>query len=301
MSEAVTHVSEKAPEVAEKSAAPRGRTRTCVGCSERIETGSPAGDDLVRLILGADGEIAIDPKGGGFGRGAYVHARRACVERAAKAGLLRATKGNARSLKQDEEGGEGERISADALARAIQRSMDRRIEGLLAAALRSRQLAKGANAVAGACQRGEAELVVVATDAAAAADLGEVRRAVAAGRAAAWGTKERLGRLLAPRPARSMLGPPQSPEGVGVIAITSRNIAEELSRTARMVAQLEAGSSGSAVKPARPAKPVTTGEPVKSAAPQENRRGPRRNAVNAPRRGGGRGVRAPAKDHRSDR
>src|SRR6185295_17282216 len=91
-----------------------------------------------------------------------------------------------------------ESLDADALARAIQGSMDRRVEGLLTAAVRSRQLARGADAVTGACQRGEAELVLVACDAAAAADLAEVRHAIAEGRAVAWGTKQRLGAIVAP-------------------------------------------------------------------------------------------------------
>src|SRR5262249_58077561 len=112
-------------------------------------------------------------------------------------GLLGATKGNAHIVDgQDQE--KGEALSTDSLARAIQRSMDRRIEGLLAAAVRSRQVARGSDAVTGACQRGEAELVVVACDAAAAADLTEVRRAVAEGRAVAWGTKARIGAVGAP-------------------------------------------------------------------------------------------------------
>ena len=98
-------------------------------------------------------------------------------------------------------------------------------------------VARGADAVTGACQRGEAALVLVACDAAAAADLGEVRRAVAEGRAVAWGTKERLGAIVAARPVRGKLRAPPGPHdggptpeavGVGVVAITSRTLAEAL-------------------------------------------------------------------------
>jgi ribosomal protein L7Ae-like RNA K-turn-binding protein len=176
--------------------------------------------------------------------------------------------------------------------------MDRRIEGLLAAALRSKQLARGANAVVGACQRGEAELVLVATDAAAAADLGEVRRAVAAGRAVAWGTKERLGRLVAPRPVRTTLAPasPEAPDGVGVLAITSRPLAEELSRTVRMAAQLDTGAKATPVaKPASPEKPAAPRDPVTGAAARP------RSAGATPRKGGARGATRAVKDYRSDR
>src|SRR5262249_39847598 len=130
-----------------------------------------------------------------------------CVERAAKGGLLRATKGAARSVESGESD-KGEALTADSLARAIQRSMDRRIEGLLAASVRSRQVARGADAVTGACRRGEAVLCLVACDAAAAADLTEVRRAVAEGRAVAWGTKARLGAIVAPAAVRGRLNTP---------------------------------------------------------------------------------------------
>jgi predicted RNA-binding protein YlxR (DUF448 family) len=239
MSEATMHMEDSGKAEAN---GPRARTRTCVGCGERVDVLGPDGADLVRLVLGPDGEIAVDAasrRGGGFGRGAHVHARRACVERAARSGLLRATKGKAhfQAVTMAEEAEKSEGLSTDSLARAIQRSMDRRIEGLLGAAVRSRQVARGADAVTGACQRGEAELVVVACDAAAAADLTEVRRAVAEGRAVAWGTKMRLGAIVAPLAVRGKLpaphdggGPPPQAEGVGVVAIASRTIAEALRR-----------------------------------------------------------------------
>ena len=274
----------------------RGRTRTCVGCNERVEIGDPSQGDLVRLILGAGGEIAVDTSsrgrgGSGSGRGAHVHARRACVERAARAGLLRATKGAARFVHDPGEAENSEALSTDSLARAIQRSMDRRIEGLLAAAVRSRQLAHGGDAVADACRRGEAKLVLVACNGGLdgghpqihAAELAEIRRAVAEGRAVAWGTRERLGAIVAPAPVRGRLSAPVSPrasmedtpnplssvqpatvgetpsqagspaleprgfEGVGVIAIASRTIAEALRsavQAASAVTSLEVATTG---------------------------------------------------------
>jgi hypothetical protein len=105
--------------------------------------------------------------------------------------------------------------------------MDRRIEGLLQTAVRSRQVARGADAVTGAGQRGEADLVVVARDAAAAAELTEVRSAVSEGRAIAWGDKLRLGRLFA-RP-----GDPEG-AGVGVLSVASRPLAEGLRQAAQI-------------------------------------------------------------------
>jgi hypothetical protein len=237
--------------------------------------------DLIRLILGPDGAVAVDPKGGGFGRGAHLHARPSCVDRAARAGLLRATKGKAflmpeaKAGEAGHEGGQSEsdrqsaRLRTDSLARAIQASMDRRIEGLVAAAVRSRQVAWDAEAVTSACRRGEAELVVVACDAAlcdvAGADLTEVRRAVAEGRAVAWGSKQRLGALvrlgasavkrraerlepgaIANVPVRGKLDPPPGDDGVGVVAIGSRTIAAAVKRAVEVAsAVLGAGKEGS--------------------------------------------------------
>jgi predicted RNA-binding protein YlxR (DUF448 family)/ribosomal protein L7Ae-like RNA K-turn-binding protein len=223
-------------------AAPRARTRTCVGCGEQV-AGDPG--DLVRLVLGPEGQVAVDARGGGFGRGAYVHVRRACLERAVRGGLARSAKGKVdrvAAATPDVPGGalaDSSSLSVDALARAIEAAMDRRLEGLLAAAVRSRQLAYGADAVTSACQRGEAALVVVARDARAAADLTEVRRAVAEGRAVAWGSKAEIGRLVAPGARRATLaGPPPDGEaangeaGVAVVAVISGRMAGAVRDTA---------------------------------------------------------------------
>ncbi|MFT3768346.1 MAG: DUF448 domain-containing protein [Minicystis sp.] len=241
MSEAVVHVESGAEREAEK--APRGRTRTCVGCAAHVEL-HEAGD-LIRLVLGPEGEIAVDAHGGAFGRGAHVHARPACLDRAVKGGLARSTKGRALSVL----GADGERhpLNAASLARAIQEAMSRRIEGLFAAAVRSRQLARGADAVTSACQRGEAELVVVACDAAAAADLTEVRRAVSEGRAVAWADKQRLGRMVVLGKSRAE---DQDVSGVAVVALLSRPMAEGLRQAVR-IADTCAGKA-TEVAPTRP-------------------------------------------------
>jgi predicted RNA-binding protein YlxR (DUF448 family)/ribosomal protein L7Ae-like RNA K-turn-binding protein len=267
-----------------------GRTRTCVGCNERVEILSAGPARLIRFILGPGGEVAVDPKGGGFGRGAHVHPRRECVERAARAGLLRATKGAARTVVDAGESGIAEPLAAAALARAIQRSMDRRVEGLLATAVRSRQLARGADAVTGACQRGEAALVVVACDAAAAADLTEVRRAVAEGRAVAWGTKERLGAIVAPRAVRSRLGAPPEPhgtEGVGVVAIVSRTIAEALQAAVQAAnAVTSVVTMGNPKRVPHPPPKVAEDRPPRRAKGRKSEAvGRRDGAVSSPRRG----------------
>lgn len=47
----------------DRARAPRPSERTCIGCGERAEKGARAARDLgelIRLILGPDGEIAVD-------------------------------------------------------------------------------------------------------------------------------------------------------------------------------------------------------------------------------------------------
>jgi predicted RNA-binding protein YlxR (DUF448 family) len=55
--------------------------RTCLGCRQRRPKG-----ELVRLVRRPDGRVVADARGPG--RGAYVCAARACLERAVKAGRL---------------------------------------------------------------------------------------------------------------------------------------------------------------------------------------------------------------------
>jgi uncharacterized protein len=55
--------------------------RTCVGCR-----GVAARGELLRLVVGADGEVRVDPRAISPGRGAYVHRERSCVDRALERG-----------------------------------------------------------------------------------------------------------------------------------------------------------------------------------------------------------------------
>jgi|SRR5438105_6937896 len=57
--------------------------RTCVGCR-----GAAPKRSLVRLVRRVDGTVGLDPTGRAPGRGAYVHADRACAERAVRSGAL---------------------------------------------------------------------------------------------------------------------------------------------------------------------------------------------------------------------
>jgi predicted RNA-binding protein YlxR (DUF448 family) len=157
----------------------RSRLRTCVGCG--VEENPEA---FVRLVVGPDGELAVDAKGGAFGRGAHVHARPGCLVKAAKGGLQRSFKGKVKQV----DGAE--------LAAMIAEAMDRRVEGLIVSALRAGRIAIGGDAVKGSIYRKEAKVLVVACDAAAAANTDEVRNAVSEGRAVAWSTKDKLGALV---------------------------------------------------------------------------------------------------------
>ncbi|WP_437943158.1 DUF448 domain-containing protein [Sorangium sp. So ce281] len=214
----------------------KGRVRTCVGCGERVGVDDVRGArPLVRLILGPGGVVAVDPGDGGFGRGAHVHPQKDCLSAAVARGLARAAKARVHAIVGAAGGGaEGagdqvtqrvEPLTTASLARAIREATERRLQGLLRAAVRSQSVAIGADAVVGSCVRGDAALVLVACDAAAGADLPEVRRAVAEGRAVAWGSEQGLGALA---------GGPRE-RGVAVMAISSASIAAAVANAAHVV------------------------------------------------------------------
>lgn len=192
--------------------------RTCVGCGGSIELDDSVTDEheIVRVILGPrtdDGprEIAIDAgarRSGG--RGASLHPTPKCVTLAAQRGLARSFKAK---LTID-----GLPVDARRLAATIVAALDRRIEGLLGAAVRSKHAAIGSEPVCAALRStpsGTHALVVLATNAEAAAHKTEVRRAVAEGRAVAWRDKEGL--------AAAVLAGSRS-EGVGVVAVVERHL-----------------------------------------------------------------------------
>lgn len=228
------------------------RVRTCVGCGERVtlQRADAAAAALVRLVLGPSGEVAVDAGAGGFGRGVHVHPRPSCVERAALRGLAKAAKAKVSFVWQDEPSSstDGSGLSETksglvplepaSLAAAIVSALERRAHGLLLAAARGRKVALGADAVTGAAERGEARLVVVATDAAAAAELSAVRRAVSDGRAVAWGTKQVLAASC------SAVASSKRIEGLGVVAIGDDRIAGAFRGAVHAAAALSTLASG---------------------------------------------------------
>ena len=247
------------------------RVRTCVGCGERVEI--PRSDALssvlIRLVIGPSGEVAVDAAGGGFGRGAHVHPRPLCIERAAQKGLSRAARGKVSLLwfeEPDLSGNEFPNVAEPApavaagpgpgpglvpldplsLSRAIIAALDRRVQGLLVAAARSRKIAPGTDAVVGADVRGQAALVLVATDAAAGAELSVVRRAISEGRGVAWGTKKVLGALC------SAADSAKRSEGLAVIAIKDDRIGAAIREAVQAAAALLPLSSSSSARRSHP-------------------------------------------------
>jgi predicted RNA-binding protein YlxR (DUF448 family) len=176
---------------------------------------------MVRLVVGG-GQVAFDLAGGAFGRGAHLHARPSCLEKAPR-GLSRAFR---RDLRLDPKE-LGDRLLA---------ACARRTGGLLLAARRVHAVAVGSDASLDAL-RGGAPLAIVAVDAGAVASSAEVARAVAEGRAVAWSTKAELGALL-------------GAESVAICAVRHDRIAAELKRVrAAAVAASVTGESAECRRP----------------------------------------------------
>jgi predicted RNA-binding protein YlxR (DUF448 family) len=156
-----------------------GSRRQCAGCAKR-----DFADALVRVVLDpADGSLAVDLADSRFGRGAHVHASKECAQKALRGGF-------AKVFKCKVEG------TLESLAEQILVAADRRIEGLLAGARRGKLAISGADVVRAAYREGTAALVVVASDAAAAAKFPEIQDAVAVGKAIGWSNKQRLGAIF---------------------------------------------------------------------------------------------------------
>jgi ribosomal protein L7Ae-like RNA K-turn-binding protein len=162
---------------------------------------------MVRLVLDAESPaVAVDFKGGNFGRGVWVHPRPQCVARACKVVT--------RELGSD--------VEAPALHALLVAAAERRALSLIVAARRAGKLAVGSTAVKQALGDGSARVLVVATDARAAATTPWVEQAVAAGRVVAWSTKDELGEALGRQEA-------------GVIAVLDDGLKEALEHALEVV------------------------------------------------------------------
>lgn len=200
---------------------PSGPERTCAGCGKRA-----AANELMRVVHDpSSGEVAVDLAGSGFGRGAHFHPTPDCVAKSLRGGLARVFKSKVVA-------------DAEAIGDEIVEAADRRIEGLLAGARRAGQLAVGSEVVVEALREGRAELVMVARDAAAAAKLPEVEKAVASGKALAFADKRRLGSLM-------------TREEVAVVAIIHPGVAAAVAQTYRMSGPFRSSLGGAASTAAR--------------------------------------------------
>jgi uncharacterized protein len=185
----------------------RIRTRTCVGCGRRDAATAASG--LVRVVAASEGGLEFDFSGRARGRGAYVHARPACLDHAPRglARALRLAHGSAASG-----------VAAAELGRHLGAACNRRITTLLLAARRMRAVRAGQSHTWGAADDSPEPLTIVAVDSGSAASSPEVQRAVARGRAFAWGTRSELGALFGTTPVASC-------------AIEHQSLAVELIRT----------------------------------------------------------------------
>lgn len=189
--------------------------RMCAGCAKRAPV-----RELVRLVLdpttGDLPTVVVDASGSSFGKGAHVHPSSDCLDKALRGGLSKAFKSKVHADRQE---------IVDQLVRGV----DRRIEGLVMGARRARHLVIGADATAEGLREGAVALVIVATDAAAAAQVSEISKAIAGGKAIAWSVKERLGALLAK-------------DEVAVCGVVHDKVADAIATAHRMSAPFKAGS-----------------------------------------------------------
>lgn len=163
--------------------------RTCVGCGttdhaeELLRVGfAPADVDpapSARLII--DVHSKRSALGHGDGRGAWVHARPACIKAAC-------TRGFSRAFKQDLQ------LPARDFYRRLKEVSERQLEGLVLAAWRSRRLVYGGDAVKEALPT--AALAILATDARSVAKETYVQEAASRGKMSLWSTKVQLGKWL---------------------------------------------------------------------------------------------------------
>jgi predicted RNA-binding protein YlxR (DUF448 family) len=187
-------------------------TRTCVACRQTGARG-----ELVRLVEGEGGAIAVDARTRTGGRGAWVHPTRGCITAAAK------RHGAERSLKVPVR-----EVDAGALLVQTRAAFARKIASLLLAARRAGGIAGGASAVADALERSRVPLVLVATDA------GETSRAlVEEAGAAAGGTHVRT------FATKDALGAALGRAEIALLAVSDHGIAAELIATIDRLAGLE--------------------------------------------------------------
>lgn len=182
--------------------------RTCASCrqSEDLKAVLPFASPLlagalVRWVLTDEGEVIPDLVGRLGGRGAWLHSRPEC--------LMKLRSSLSRSFRQEV------KTTDQAALVLLSQSARHRVKQLIGSARRRNLLVYGKTEVENSWEHGRAFLLLVAEDAAAAADSWAVREAVAQGRARIWSKKDDFGRLFA-RPA------------VGVVALVDESLARSV-------------------------------------------------------------------------
>lgn len=170
--------------------------RTCVVCQKE-----DAPSELVRFVRSPEGEVFPDLKASSFGRGAWAHPAPGCLKKLPNA-LARSFRAEVVTSPKD-------------VVERLALAADARVRQLLGAARRQRLITVGADAASEAWFSGKAEMLLVASDARAAAELASVRAAVPLGKVRVWGTKDELGQLT---------GRPE----VGVLAVSDQRLATGL-------------------------------------------------------------------------
>ena len=155
----------------------RAPERTCVGCGKR-----DAAPNLLRIVLGPEGHVAFDLANHAMGRGAHVHPAPQCMDSAARKGLSKAFH---------------TRVVCEpiALRDMLAGAVERRLKGLLGSAIQSGNAVLGRQAVDDELGKNTIETVILACDASDAPGPA-LKRAIADGRAVAWGSKGQVGAAL---------------------------------------------------------------------------------------------------------
>jgi len=183
--------------------------RTCAGCREHDLRGA-----LLRFAHVPGHEPAVVPdfaqKLGG--RGIWVHARGACLKRATRGGF-------ARSLKMQVD------VDFVTLSEQTRAQIERRVQGLLLAAQRRRQLALGTDATRLAVAACTAHLLLVAKDAAGRRDDIVALATERSVQVIELSTKDELGHLT-------------GKDSVALLAVLDQRIAREIADAARWLAGL---------------------------------------------------------------
>jgi ribosomal protein L7Ae-like RNA K-turn-binding protein len=142
--------------------------------------------------------------GGAFGRGAWVHPRPSCLADAVRGGLSRGLK---------------TKVSAEVgqVAELLRQAAARRTLSLLQAAQRAKKAALGTTALEEAERDGRVELLVLASDAKASAQLPVVSRLAKQGRVRLFKTKAELGAAF-------------GRDDLALVGLLSTDLSQEVSR-----------------------------------------------------------------------